>query len=143
MLSIILLLTGLINFRIVMYCGNITHMYIHVLLSVVKGIVKKKLSHALMTFFAENCAHVHTCSDMYGYTYYSLSMYNCCTRSVHVHCCSSAEMTCAEMHKLYFEMKDRVFKNPSFGLACNTEELERILKKTFSDKRMNHRHKPK
>ena len=59
MLSIILLLTGLINFRIVMYCGNITHMYIHVLLSVVKAIVKKTQSCFNDLFRRKLCTCTH------------------------------------------------------------------------------------
>ena len=53
-------------------------------------------------------------------------------------------MTCDELHQLYFEMKDRVFKKPSFGVMCNTEELERILKEKFGEEmKMDDRHKPK
>ena len=53
-------------------------------------------------------------------------------------------MTCDELHQLYFELKDRVFKKPSFGVMCNTEELERILKEKFGEEmRMDDRDKPK
>ena len=53
-------------------------------------------------------------------------------------------MTCNQLHQLYFEMKDRVFKNPTLGLACHTEELERILKERFSEEMtMAEKHKPR
>ena len=56
---------------------------------------------------------------------------------------SPAGMTCSELHRLYFEMKDRVFLKPTFGLACNTPELETILRERFHDKRMSDVEKPK
>ena len=40
-------------------------------------------------------------------------------------------------------MKDRVFLKPTFGMACNTQELEAILRERFQEKRMNDVHKPK
>ena len=53
-------------------------------------------------------------------------------------------MTCTELHQHYFEMKERVFKNPKFGLVCNTKELETILLERFGrEMRMNEVHKPK
>ena len=52
-------------------------------------------------------------------------------------------MTCDELHQLYFEMKDGVFKKPSFGVMCNTEELERILKEKFEkEMEMDNRDRP-
>ena len=48
----------------------------------------------------------------------------------------SADMTCRQLHQLYFEMKERVFKNPWLGLVCNTKELETILKEKFGEETM-------
>ncbi|CAI8037584.1 85/88 kDa calcium-independent phospholipase A2 [Geodia barretti] len=44
-----------------------------------------------------------------------------------------ADMTCRQLHQLYFEMKERVFKNPWLGLICHTQELEAILKERLGE----------
>jgi hypothetical protein len=54
-----------------------------------------------------------------------------------------AEMKCSELHQLYFEMKEKVFKNPWLGLACHTSELEAILRRTFGETRMSQKDSPK
>ena len=45
----------------------------------------------------------------------------------------SAKMTCDELRQLYFEMRDRVFKNPKWGLNCDTQALEKLIKARFGE----------
>ena len=40
------------------------------------------------------------------------------------------------LRKLYFEIKDRVFGKTRFGLGCDTNALEMILKREFKDRRL-------
>ena len=56
---------------------------------------------------------------------------------------STAKMTCNQLQQLYFEMKERVFKNSIFGLGCNTGELEKLLRDRFGDMKMSAVHTPK
>ena len=42
-------------------------------------------------------------------------------------------MTSKQLHRLYFEMRETVFKDPWMGLACNSQYLEAILKDKFGE----------
>ena len=42
----------------------------------------------------------------------------------------------AHLRKLYFEIKDEVFGKTRLGLACDTDAMERILKREFGDQKM-------
>lgn len=61
-------------------------------------------------------------------------------------CVYTAKLKLEELRKVYFEMKEKVFKKPSklLSTACDTDALETLLKKVFGlENKMDSCSKPK